>query len=85
MLSLLTGPPADKADDYRMVEDFMKNDGIKIVSGGATGNMVARVLNERLVPVDEHLDPEIPPTSKLKGVDLVTEGVLTLHKTIDLL
>ncbi|MCD8151995.1 MAG: serine/threonine-protein phosphatase [Clostridiales bacterium] len=85
VLSLLTGPPADKADDYRMVEDFMKNDGIKIVSGGATGNMVARVLNERLVPVDEHLDPEIPPTSKLKGVDLVTEGVLTLHKTIDLL
>ncbi|MCC8017306.1 MAG: serine/threonine-protein phosphatase [Lachnospiraceae bacterium] len=85
VLSLLTGPPADKADDYRMVEDFMKNDGIKIVSGGAAGNMVARVLNERLVPVDEHLDPEIPPTSKLKGVDLVTEGVLTLHKTIDLL
>ena len=47
--------------------------------------MVARVLNERLVPVDDRLDPEIPPTSKIKGIDLVTEGVLTLHKAVELL
>lgn len=85
ILSILTGPPQDKADDYKMVEDFMKADGIKIVSGGSTSQMVARVLCEKLIPVDGELDPEIPPTSKIKGIDLVTEGVLTLHKTLELL
>ena len=85
IISILTGPPADKADDYKMVEDFMKHDGIKIVCGGSTSQMVARVLNERLIPVDDRLDPEIPPTSKINGIDLVTEGVLTLHKAVELL
>lgn len=85
VLSILTGPPQDKADDYKMVEAFMEEDGIKIVSGGSTSKMVARILCETLIPVDDMLDPEIPPTSKIKGIDLVTEGVLTLNKTVELL
>ncbi|MCD7864991.1 MAG: serine/threonine-protein phosphatase [Clostridiales bacterium] len=85
ILSILTGPPADKTDDYRMVETFMETDGIKIVSGGSTSQMVARVLNEKLIPIEGDLDSEIPPMSKINGIDLVTEGVLTLHKTVELL
>ncbi len=85
ILSILTGPPADKADDYRMVETFMETDGIKIVSGGSTSQMVARVLNEKLISIEGDLDSEIPPMSKINGIDLVTEGVLTLHKTVELL
>ncbi|MCC8029116.1 MAG: serine/threonine-protein phosphatase [Lachnospiraceae bacterium] len=85
ILSILTGPPADKADDYRMVEAFMKTEGIKIVSGGSTSQMVARVLNKKLVHVEGEMDPEIPPMSKIEGVDLVTEGVLTIRKAIELL
>ena len=54
----------------------MEHEGIKIVCGGSTSHMVARVLNERLIPVEGELDPEIPPTSKIKGIDLVTEGRL---------
>lgn len=86
VLSILTGPPESKSDDYRMVEDFMGQDGIKIVCGGSTGHMVARILGEREVPVDD-MDPEmeIPPTTKIRGIDLVTEGVLTMHKTVELL
>lgn len=85
VLSILTGPPQDRADDYKMVEAFMKEDGIRIVSGGSTSQMVARVLCEKLVPIDKTLDPEIPPISKIEGIDLVTEGVLTLHKAVELL
>ena len=85
IISILTGPPADKKDDYRMVEAFMEHEGIKIVCGGSTSHMVARVLNERLIPVEGELDPEIPPTSKIKGIDLVSEGVLSLHKAVELL
>ncbi|MCC8081583.1 MAG: serine/threonine-protein phosphatase [Lachnospiraceae bacterium] len=85
ILSILTGPPADKADDYRMVEAFMETGGIKIVSGGSTSQMVARVLNEKLIHVDGEMDAEVPPMSRINGVDLVTEGVLTIHKTVELL
>ncbi|MCD7980816.1 MAG: serine/threonine-protein phosphatase [Clostridiales bacterium] len=85
ILSILTGPPLDKSDDYRMVEDFMETKSIRIVSGGSTSQMVARVLNEKLVHIDGDLDSDIPPMAKIHGVDLVTEGVLTLHKTVELL
>lgn len=84
-MNILTGPPQNKADDARMVQDFMKQEGIKIVSGGITSQIVARELGTRLITSVGVLDPEIPPTAKIEGIDLVTEGVLTLNKAIDLL
>ena len=85
IVNILTGPPQNKADDARMVQDFMKQEGIKIVSGGITSQIVARELGTRLITSVGVLDPEIPPTAKIEGIDLVTEGVLTLNKAIDLL
>lgn len=85
IVNILTGPPLEKKDDARMVQDFMKQEGIKIVSGGITSQIVARELGRRLITSVGVLDPEIPPTAKIEGIDLVTEGVLTLNKTIELL
>lgn len=82
IVNILTGPPQNKADDARMVQDFMKQEGIKIVSGGITSQIVARELGTRLITSVGVLDPEIPPTAKIEGIDLVTEGVLTLNKAI---
>ena len=48
IVNILTGPPQNKADDARMVQDFMKQEGIKIVSGGITSQIVARELGTRL-------------------------------------
>ena len=56
----------------------MKQEGIKIVSGGITSQIVARELGRRLGALQVGvLDPEIPPTAKIEGIDLVTEGVRT--------
>lgn len=86
MVNILTGPPQSKADDARMVADFMKESGPKIVSGGSTSHMVARELGRRLeMSVTGALDPEVPPTSEIEGIDLVTEGVLTLNKATEIL
>ena len=85
IVNILTGPPLEKEDDARMVQDFMKQEGIKIVSGGITSQIVARELGRRLITSVCVLDPEIPPTAKIEGIDLVTEGVLTLNKAIELL
>lgn len=46
---------------------------------------MARELGRHLITSVGVLDPEIPPTAKIEGIDLVTEGVLTLNKTIELL
>ena len=83
---LMTGPASDPADDVRMVQDFMSDDTAKkIVSGGTSSTVVARVLNKPLDVSLEYVDPEIPPIAYIEGVDLVTEGVLTLNRVLHLI
>jgi len=84
-VNIMTGPPVDSADDNKMVTEFMREPGIKIVSGGVTSKIVSRELGKRMEQVIGKLDPEIPPTAKIEGIDLVTEGVLTLSRAIELL
>lgn len=82
--NVMTGPPADRADDCRMMQDFLAADGKKIVCGGTTSQIVARYLNEKIETRPEYPDPKIPPTATIKGIDLTTEGVLTLNRTLEL-
>ena len=82
---LLASPPQDKKDDERMVQEFMKNSDIRIVCGGTSGNMVARVLEKPLKASLDYSDPSLPPTAEIEGISLVTEGVLTLSKTLEIL
>ena len=83
---LMTGPASNPADDVRMVRDFMSDDTAKkIVSGGTSSTIVARVLDKELDVSLEYVDPEIPPIAYMDGVDLVTEGVLTLNRVLQLL
>lgn len=85
IVSILTGPPASPEDDSVYVADFMKAPGKKIISGGVTGKLAARELGRELMPDNHALDPEIPPTSCIEGIDLVTEGVVTLNRVVKLL
>ena len=77
-LLVLTGPPFDKGRDAeagRIVAEFK---GRKIIAGGTTANLVARELG-RSVAVDlRRLDKSVPPGATMEGVDLVTEGIITL-------
>jgi hypothetical protein len=83
-LTVLTGPPADRALDVSYVAKFMARAGAKVVCGGTTANIVARVLGRKLEPRLE-TTKEGPPSAWLTGVGLVTEGVVTLHRVIQLL
>ncbi|WZL72590.1 SpoIIE family protein phosphatase [Clostridiaceae bacterium 35-E11] len=82
-IDLFTGPPKDQEDDPWVIRKFMKGKGKKIVCGGTAANIVARELVEELEVNMDLLDPEVPPTAKIKGIDLVTEGVLTLSKAVE--
>lgn len=85
IVNIFTGPPKSKDDDERMVLEFMQGEGAKVVSGGTSANIVARVLEKEIVTKVNYQDPSVPPTAMMEGLDLVTEGVLTLGKTLKLL
>lgn len=82
-VNLLIGPPTNKEDDEEMLSLFFAKEGIHIVSGGTTGNLVSRYLKQPLVLQTEYLDKEVPPTASIEGVDLVTEGVITINKVLE--
>lgn len=82
---LLTGPPQDKSDDAFVVKKFMAQKGKKIVCGGTAANIFARELDEEIKTSFDYIDPNIPPTASINGLDLVTEGVLTLKYVLNLL
>jgi hypothetical protein len=94
-INILTGPPADKKLDESAVSRLMSLEGEKIICGGSTAQMAARVLKEELVvnwvpPAKRKNDAPkhrkgSPPTALLKGLDLVTEGILTLGQAAELL
>ncbi len=84
-INIFTGPPSRKEDDERLMHDFMKQEGKKIVCGGTSANIAARVLKREIVTLVEHADPTVPPMAVIEGLDLVTEGVLTIGKALDLL
>lgn len=85
MVHLMTGPAHKKEDDSRMVREFMSGDAKTIVCGGTSATIVSRELNKPLRPTLDYYDPEIPPIAYIDGVDLVTEGVLTLNRVLTLL
>ena len=85
VVNMLAGPPKEKADDERMVRDYMRSQGKKVICGGTSANIVARVLNRKIRTSLTYSDPSIPPIGFIEGVDLVTEGVLTLTRTQDIL
>lgn len=85
VVNIFTGPPEKKEDDERLMYDFMHSPGKKIVCGGTTANIAARVLGKEIVTSVNYANPDVPPTASLEGIDLVTEGVLTLGKTLKLL
>ncbi len=82
---VVTGPPFFPARDQElahMVEEFR---GVKAVCGGTTANIISRLLNSPVRMKLGELDPEIPPAAVMAGVDLVTEGTLTLGRVATLL
>ena len=82
-VNLMFGPASNRDDDEKMLSLFFAKNGTHIVSGGTTSTIVARYLGEEIEVDMSNLDREIPPTGFIKGVDLVTEGVITLNKVLD--
>lgn len=81
-ISLLIGPPTKPEDLDTMMSGFFDQSGKHIVCGGTTSSLAAIYLGEEIKTGLEYQDPEIPPVSEIKGVDLVTEGVITINRVL---
>ena len=81
-MNLLFGSPANRDDDQRMMRLFFSKEGKHIICGGTTATVAARYLHQTIRPTLTSDDPEIPPIAEMDGVDLVTEGVITVNKVV---
>lgn len=81
--TLFSGPPNSKEKDAYVVEKLMNTQGKKIVCGGTAANIVSRILDTEVTTSFKVIDPSIPPIGYIKGIDLVTEGVLTVQGAVE--
>ena len=80
---LLYGPPSNPNDNYKMMSQYFAKEVKHIICGGTTSSIASRHLGKELTVGFEYIDPSIPPVAELEGVDLVTEGVITVNKVLE--
>jgi serine/threonine protein phosphatase PrpC len=85
-LLVMTGAPFNRAHDNDLAKMAERTSGRKVICGGTTANIIGRLLN-RTIDVDmrQRPDPKVPPAARMEGIDLVTEGILTLGEVLRLL
>ncbi|NMC41746.1 MAG: SpoIIE family protein phosphatase [Bacteroidales bacterium] len=84
-LLISTGPPYEKEKDPVLASKIKDYKGKVIICGGTTADLVARELGRSITDNLVFEDPELPPESFIQGIDLVTEGILTLQKVNEIL
>ncbi len=82
---VFTGPPINKDSDVEIAKRFDIFDGTKIVCGGTSANIISRELEKPIKVSLKDFDPVIPPASTMPGVDLVTEGIITMGAVAEIL
>ncbi len=82
---LLTGPPVDRDNDYKIKQRVDRFSGKKIICGGTTSNIYSRLADEDIKVNLNSFHKDIPPDSEIQGIDLVTEGILTMSRAIEFL
>lgn len=84
-LLLCTGPPIRKSSDKELAETVRNFPGRKVIAGGTTADIIAREFGVKIEDSLDFDDPDLPPESNMEGIDLVTEGILTLSKVANIL
>lgn len=82
--NVVMGPPARGHDERAALRLFFSKHGKHIVCGGTTSQLVASFLEKPLSLLAGSGDVEVPDMGEIEGVDLVTEGIITLQATLAL-
>lgn len=79
-LLVCTGPPFDEKNDAYLSKLVMEFPGKKIICGGTTANILSRETGREITLDIDLMDTDLPPVSRMEGIDLITEGILTLSR-----
>ena len=82
-MNLLFGPPSNRDDCDRMMSLFFSKEGKHIVCGGTTSSIAAKFLGKPVRATLSFERSDVPPIAEIEGVDLVTEGVITVNKVVE--
>ena len=82
-MNLLFGPPSNRDDCDRMMSLFFSKEGKHIICGGTTSSIAAKYLNKPLKASLNFENSDLPPIAHIEGVDLVTEGVITINRVLE--
>ncbi len=82
-MNILFGPPANRDDADRMMSLFFSKEGKHIICGGTTSSIAAKFLRKPLKTSLSFEKSDLPPIAKIEGVDLVTEGVITVNRVLE--
>ncbi|MBR7116402.1 MAG: SpoIIE family protein phosphatase [Clostridia bacterium] len=81
-MNILFGPPSNRDDSDRMMSLFFSKEGKHIICGGTTSSIAAKYLGKPVKATLSFERSDVPPIAEIEGVDLVTEGVITMNKVI---
>lgn len=82
-MNMLFGPPSNRSDCDRMMSLFFSKEGKHIICGGTTASIAAKYLNKPVKASLNFEQSDVPPIAEIEGVDLVTEGVITVNKVLE--
>ena len=82
-MNLLFGPPSNRDDCNRMMSLFFSKEGKHIICGGTTSSIASKYLGKPVRATLNFECSDVPPIAELEGVDLVTEGVITINKVLE--
>ena len=82
-MNILFGPPSNRDDCDRMMSLFFSKEGKHIICGGTTSSIAAKYLRKPLQATLNFEKSDVPPIAKIEGVDLVTEGVITVNRVLE--
>ncbi len=82
-MNILFGPPSNRDDANRMMSLFFSKEGKHIICGGTTSSIAAKYLNKPIKASLNFERADVPPIAEIEGVDLVTEGVITVNRVLE--
>jgi hypothetical protein len=84
-LLVMTGPPFAPQRDFELARAAMTFPGKKIICGGTTATIVSRILRLPIAVDLTKTGTGMPPPARMEGIDLITEGALTLAHVAQIL
>ena len=82
-MNMLFGPPSNRDDAERMMSLFFSKEGKHIICGGTTSSIAAKYLGKEVKATLNFEKSDVPPIAEIEGVDLVTEGVITVNRVLE--